>query len=122
MDVFEAMDTARAMRWFRPDPVPADLVDRVLRSATRASSPDNVQPWDFVVVQDADVRGRIGALLAASIGSVEKLRAALLKPELDEGERHRREGAVHLISTIAEVPVIVFVCGANVFPVRAPEI
>ena len=51
MDTFEAMGTAVSMRWLKPDPVPDDLVDRLLWAATHASNPGNVQPWDFVVVQ-----------------------------------------------------------------------
>ena len=38
------------MRWLKPDPVPDELVERLLWAATRASNPGNSQPWDFVVV------------------------------------------------------------------------
>ena len=50
MDVFEAMDTCRAMRHLTPDPVPEELIDQVMWAATRAPSPGNSQGWDFVVV------------------------------------------------------------------------
>ncbi|MFM7410377.1 MAG: nitroreductase family protein, partial [Actinomycetota bacterium] len=62
MDVFEAMGTARAMRFFKPDPVPQELLDKVLWAATRASSPNNTQGWDFIVVTDAGVRKQLGDL------------------------------------------------------------
>ena len=62
MDVFEAMGTARAMRFFKPDPVPADLLEKVLWAATRASSPNNTQAWGFIVVQDPAIRRRMGML------------------------------------------------------------
>ena len=60
MDVFEAMETARSMRFFRPDPVPDELVEKVLWAATRASNPGNSQGWDFVVVRDVEQRRRLG--------------------------------------------------------------
>ena len=39
MDVIEAMETCSAARYLRPDPVPQDLIERVIYAATRASSP-----------------------------------------------------------------------------------
>jgi nitroreductase len=49
MDVIEAMETCSAARYLRPDPVPQDLIERVIYAATRASSPGNSQEWDFIV-------------------------------------------------------------------------
>src|SRR5690242_19419601 len=57
--VIEAMETCRAMRYYKPDPVPDDLIETVLYAATRASSANNTQPWEFVVVRDAGQRARI---------------------------------------------------------------
>jgi nitroreductase len=39
MDVIEAMETCSAARYLKPDPVPKDLIERVIYAATRASSP-----------------------------------------------------------------------------------
>ena len=33
MDALEAMETCRAMRWLKPDPVPEELIRKVLRAA-----------------------------------------------------------------------------------------
>ena len=67
MDVFEAMGTARAMRFYQPDPVPDELVDKVLWAATRASSGNNTQGWDFVVVRDPEQRARLGEALTGFV-------------------------------------------------------
>jgi nitroreductase len=40
-----------------------DLVARVLEAATFAPSAENRQPWEFVVVRDAERREHIGALM-----------------------------------------------------------
>src|SRR5438477_12383245 len=50
--LFEAMATCRTIRRFRPDPVPDELLRRVLTAATWAPSGGNRQPWRFVVVRD----------------------------------------------------------------------
>ncbi len=52
----------RAHRHFRDDPVPDDLVDQLLDTATRAPSSENDQPWVFVVIRDPETRRQIGEL------------------------------------------------------------
>jgi nicotinate-nucleotide--dimethylbenzimidazole phosphoribosyltransferase len=49
-------------RGFRPDPVPADVLKRVLEAAHRAPSVGLSQPWDFIVITDRTCRERIAAL------------------------------------------------------------
>ena len=50
MDVYDAVDTRRAVRAFRDQPVPKPLLERVLAAATRAPSSGNLQPWHVYVV------------------------------------------------------------------------
>jgi nitroreductase len=119
LDVFDAMGTARAMRWFRPDSVPWPLLERVLWAATRASSPNNVQAWDFVVVQDAEVRRRLGELFATLLPPTTPSPAP---PDVDPTVRRTSEGAMNLMAHFGEVPAIVFVCGADVYPPASPDI
>ena len=64
MDVIEAMETCSAARYLKPDPVPQDLIERVIYAATRASSPGNSQQWDFIVVRNPEAKRKIRDLLA----------------------------------------------------------
>jgi nicotinate-nucleotide--dimethylbenzimidazole phosphoribosyltransferase len=67
----------RDVRRFRPDPVPADVLERVLSAAHAAPSVGHSQPWRFLVVQDAGTRDR-----AAVLTDRERLRqAAQLEPD-----------------------------------------
>ncbi|MFD7862061.1 nitroreductase [Streptomyces sp. NPDC059783] len=50
MDVYEAVDSRRAVRSFSDAPVPRALLERVLAAATRAPSSGNLQPWQVYVV------------------------------------------------------------------------
>jgi hypothetical protein len=45
MDVYEAMRTLRAVRRLKPDPIPDDVLPRVLEAATFAPTGGNQQPW-----------------------------------------------------------------------------
>ncbi len=63
---FELVRSQRACRSFTDDPVPDELVERVLEAATFAPSAENRQPWVFVVVRDPAIRSRIGELTRAA--------------------------------------------------------
>ncbi|MFI9770444.1 nitroreductase [Streptomyces sp. NPDC052415] len=50
MDVYEAVDSRRAVRAFSAEPVRREVLERVLTAATRAPSSGNLQPWHLYVV------------------------------------------------------------------------
>jgi nitroreductase len=116
MDALEAMETCRAMRWLKSDPVPEELIRKVLRAATCASSPGNSQGWDFVVVRDPALRKQI-----AEIFRTEVKPRILPVPESADGSRKLMSaGALHLLDTLDRVPVLIFVCGAAIYPPASP--
>jgi len=47
---------------FLPDPIPEDRLSRVLMAAHHAPSVGYMQPWDFVLLRDPDLRARVHAL------------------------------------------------------------
>lgn len=50
MDVVQAIRERRSIRAFKPDPVPRDKIEEVLRLAICAPSAINLQPWEFTIV------------------------------------------------------------------------
>lgn len=62
MELFEAIQTLRAMRRLKPDPIPDDVLRQILEAAIRAPSGGNRQPWFFLVVRDAARRRKIREL------------------------------------------------------------
>jgi nitroreductase len=50
--VFEILESTRAIKRMKPDPVPLGLIHKVLDAGTRAPSGVNTQPWEFLVVRD----------------------------------------------------------------------
>jgi nitroreductase len=50
MDLIEAIDKRKSIRVFKTDPVPQDVLERVMRAAIAAPSKGNSQIWEFVVV------------------------------------------------------------------------
>ena len=62
IDLFEAIDTQRAIRYFRPDPVPDELITRLLQAAIKGPSGGIRQGWGFIVIRDQEIRRKIGDL------------------------------------------------------------
>ena len=59
MDLYDAMSTLRAVRRLKPDPIPDDVLQRVLQAAAWAPTGGNAQPWRVVVVRDAAKQAKI---------------------------------------------------------------
>lgn len=57
----ELMARRRSVREFSPDPVPREIVENAIRTATTAPSGANKQPWHFVAVADPAVKAEIRA-------------------------------------------------------------
>jgi len=49
----------RSVRRFKPDPIPHELLEKVLEAGRWAMSGSNAQPWEFIVVQDATTRTKL---------------------------------------------------------------
>ncbi len=58
--VYRAIETRRDVRdQFLPAPLPDDLVMRLLNAAHRAPSVGFMQPWNFVLIRQAETRERV---------------------------------------------------------------
>jgi nitroreductase len=66
MGIYEAMKTLKAVRKLRPDPIPDDVLRRVLEAATWAPTGGNRQPWRIVLVKDRAKKQRLGELYSRS--------------------------------------------------------
>ena len=106
MPVGEAIFTQRAIRRLKPDPIPESDLREVLEAATRAPSGGNAQPWHFVVVRDAGLRGQFGPLYREAWWA-KRRDSGFLTPE-DLPPEYK--SAMRLAEDIGEVPVIVLLC------------
>ena len=79
-DIFEIMSTMRAMRRLKPDPVPDELINKILQAGQWAPSGGNTQRWRFLVVKDPD---RLEVLLGDRVLEV----PARIRPALEEVRR-----------------------------------
>ncbi len=126
MDILEAIYSTRAMRRLKPDPVPDELVWKVLDAAIRAPSGGNRQPWNFIVIRDEATKQKIAAWYLdawnKSYGVIRQ--AAAANPDM----ARTYASAEHLAQHLAEVPVLIIAtvatsgvaplstAGASIFP------
>lgn len=66
MDLTDAMRTAGSTRRHRPDPVPDQIIYRILDNARFAPSGGNRQPWRVIVVTDAAIRSSLSEIYRKS--------------------------------------------------------
>jgi nitroreductase len=65
MDVFEAIHNRYSQGKVKPDPVPRELIEKVLHAAVQAPNHYKVRPWRFVVLSGEALR-KLGDVMAAS--------------------------------------------------------
>jgi nitroreductase len=52
MDVYDAIRTRRAIRDFAPEPIPEEVLLKILNAGRLAGSSKNSQPWHFIVIRE----------------------------------------------------------------------
>lgn len=107
MDIYEALYTTRSMRKLTREPIPHDVQERIMDAAIRAPSGSNRQPWNFLLVDDADLRTRLGALYLDGWQQLNTARYGDATPMFDRVRR----SADYLAHHFAEVPLLLFAFG-----------
>ena len=69
MQVWEAIQSKRAIRQFRDEPLQPEHIERILNAGRRSQSSKNSQPWHFIAVQDKERLMQV-AKLGAGMGHV----------------------------------------------------
>ena len=110
-ELYDVMSTLRAVRRLRPDPIPADVLERVLQAACWAPTGGNTQPWKVIVVRSPERKAALAALYApewAKYAEFARRRAA--KAGVGEQESAALERIVaagdHLAEHLGEAPAI----------------
>ncbi len=113
MEIYDAMSTLRAVRRLKPDPIPAEVMNRVLAAASWAPTGGNAQPWRIVLVTDAAPKKKLGELYASSWNGFAKAYEQRLSgaPEADRTREMRTLAAGnYLAAHFHEAPAIAIFC------------
>ncbi|XOV82276.1 MAG: nitroreductase family protein [bacterium] len=113
MELYDAMSTLRAVRRLRPDPIPDDVLNRVLTAATWAPTGGNHQPWRIIAVTAPELKQRLQDLYRphwdSYVPAYEK-HLAHMPPEQAGQSRRALEAGTYLAHHMFEAPVICVFC------------
>jgi nitroreductase len=109
LTLLEVMRTTRAMRRLKPDPVPLELLERLVEAATWAPSASNTQAYTFLIVTD---REQMRALAEPWQACVDFYQRTAVPPEgMDRGRFDRMLAASrHQAAHFAEIPALIVPC------------
>jgi nitroreductase len=62
MDVYEAITIRKSIRSYRADPIPHDILQRILEAGRMAPSAANRMPWKFIVITEPQKRQSLADL------------------------------------------------------------
>jgi hypothetical protein len=68
-DILDVIVSRKSIRRYKPDPVPDEMIDKILEAARWAPTGENYQPWKFIVIRDPETKNRIGDLAKVGSGS-----------------------------------------------------
>ena len=130
-DIFDILHTTRAMRRLKPDPVPDELVIKILDAAIRAPNGGNHQSWHFVVVKNMAIKQAVQVWYKKALDEIigPMYANSAPPPGSDADKYHRQHDAVaYLTEHFHEAPVWIVACinhgesephrmsGASIYP------
>lgn len=113
--LFDMMWTCRAMRRFKPDPVPEEVLLSLVDAALHGPSGSNAQNWRFVIVRERSQKEKIQKIWRKTWGFyLETFATAGLRPG-ETAEQHEKLTRVgtELADRLADVPALILVCVAR---------
>ncbi len=112
MGLFETIHSSRALRRFKSDPVPDEVLAKVLAAAICAPSAGNSQNWLFIVVKDPEQRRKLGEIFRRAGAMVVPFYARLGRPEHMSEEQFAKvaTSGLYLHEHLADAPVLLLAC------------
>jgi nitroreductase len=112
-ELYDVMSTLRAVRRLRPDPIPDDVLERVLQAACWAPTGGNTQPWRVVVATEVATKQALQEIYepewAKYSAGFMKMMSRLPEVEFEKWKRVAAAGD-HLAEHLAQAPVILVFC------------
>jgi nitroreductase len=112
-ELFEIIETTRAMRRLKPDPVPDELIEKILKAGTCAANGGNTQRWRFLVIKNKEIKKKVQVWYKRAFD--ETVGPRYLKSAPPPGvtrERYDRQHAAveYLTDHFHEAPVWIVAC------------
>jgi nitroreductase len=118
VNLLDGIMTLRALRRFTSDPIDREIVWQILAAANQAPSGGNIQPWQFLVVDDPALKAPLGDLYRTLYARYERAMLPTRRPAKTEADERAWQRTIdasrHLAAHFEHAPIIVFVLGADI--------
>jgi coenzyme F420-0:L-glutamate ligase/coenzyme F420-1:gamma-L-glutamate ligase len=101
-DLHTFLRSRRSIRWFKPDPIPDDVIQRILETTICAPSAHNMQPWRFVVLTALETKTHLVESIAV------KFRTDMISDGIPEADIQSQ--VEQTIRRGIKAPVIIIFC------------
>lgn len=118
MPLEEAMRTQRAIRRLKSDPVDDALVLHLLELAMKAPTGSNAQNWEFIVVKDREVVGKLARLNRTALNVFGPIYKRTLEKRMDEKMLRIVKAVQWQADHFEDIPVVVVACLKGVIAPR----
>lgn len=111
-DLWEAIYTNRAIRYWTDQPVSDETMLKIIEAGTKAPSGTNTQPWRFLVIRDAAMRAKINDRMREWYEGNEGFQNYLTSnaESDDRSKRLMGKSAINLFLNLGEAPVMLLAC------------
>lgn len=115
----------RSVRWYRPIPVPGELIDKCVNAATLAPSACNRQSFRFIVANGMEQAGSVAACAGGTVGFAYQLPAVVIV--VGDLSAYPMERDRHLIYIDASLASMQFMLAAETLglatcPINWPDV
>lgn len=116
---FDLVGNVRAMRRLKPDPVPQEVLTKVLNAGVKAASGMNTQPWSFLVIQEAEGKQWFAERYKAAMETRFHINANEDPGGHTDGARQLR-AIQYQMNHLHEFPLLLVICGLRDWPFKVP--
>lgn len=111
--IFEIMYNCRAMRRLKPDPVPEELLLKLVDAGNQGPTGSNAQGVRWIIVRDAEQRERLAELNKAAVtryAAPDSGRAAALPHQAADKRVRMLDAVLWQAENMQDIPALVIAC------------
>lgn len=123
--IFDVIENRRSIRKYKLDPIPDEIVTKLIEAARWAPSTDNAQPWRFIIICDRNTIDELGKISGTGCFTrirIQQFMTGELKkrfqdvPEEKKAQVFRKLTGGFMSGYLGGAPLVIVVCGDKVTP------
>lgn len=123
--ILDVIQNRKSIRKYKPDPIPDEMVKKLVEAARWAPSTDNAQPWRFIIIRDREMIEALGKIAGTGIFTrirIQQFLTGKLQQRFQDVPKEKKEQVFRKLTGgfmsgyLGGAPLVVVVCGDKVSP------